>query len=568
MDLLELNILKKIEPVYKKSFVITFLIAIIVYFTMISNLFWGNHDWESIQKSVNVEECLFVGRFSVTWLQSLFGFKLIPYINCILFITLSIISTLLTSYYWKIEKNSRILILFSSFWILSLTSLALMYFRNLSVSFIFGFLSVVLSILLSLKANNVDIKKRVLLLILSYILLFVFVFGIYPPLINSILVLLGGKFLIDLKISNFKLDTIKNFLVEHRYFFLVLFLAVISNFLSIYIINLLGYLIPDEYNIALIKYSDIHIQLLSLVRHSFEALFYSFPFISTYVKVLEFFIVLIAIGYYIYSIFKTSDYKLINKVFYSIFIIFLFYGLLLFGLFSYFISNGLTNLELRVDHFGYEIFYLFCISVVLQIKEIKILKNIGVVIIFLLLWNFSINNMCAQKNLLLSFDLERNFQNRLLSRIEENENFSYDKKYIFFEIGHYDSFKRKLYNSNSYKLVNYESYVIDSECLSDFLLLLAPKEFTYKGESEYLSSNYSKYKKYDNFINDENDFSLFKDIEYLKKIHFDELYDFVMNKAKAWPDKNSVYISENCIAVILDEYYLNLLKEKIKNIQF
>ena len=52
MDLLELNILKKIEPVYKKSFVITFLIAIIVYFTMISNLFWGHHDWESIQKSV------------------------------------------------------------------------------------------------------------------------------------------------------------------------------------------------------------------------------------------------------------------------------------------------------------------------------------------------------------------------------------------------------------------------------------------------------------------------------------------------------------------------------------
>ena len=559
MDLLELNILKKIEPVYKKSFVITFLIAIIVYFTMISNLFWGHHDWESIQKSVNALEYLYIGRFSVTWLQSLFGFKLIPYINCILFIVLSIISTLLTSYYWKIEKNSKILILFSSFWVLSLASLAVMYYRFIAVDLVFGFLSVVLSILLSLKANNFDIKKRILILFLSYILLFVFVFGAYSPLINSVLVLLGGRFLIDLKISNFKLNTIQNFLVEHKYFFLVLFLAVISNFLSIYIINLLGYLSPDEYNIALIKYSDIHIQLLSLVRHSFEALFYPFPFVSIYVKVLEFLIVLISIGYYIYSIFKTSDYKLINKLFYSIFIIFLFYVILLFGLFSYFISNGLTDLELRVDHFGYEIFYLFCISVVLQMKNFKFLHNTVIVVLFLLLWNFSINNMCAQKNLLLSFDLERDFQNRLLNRIEENENFSYDKKYIFFEVGHYYPFKKKLYNSNSYKLVNYEFALVDnvfSEYMHDYLLFLSQKDFIDKKVSDSLYNNY------------DNNLDLYENSEYLKEIHFDELYDFVMNKAKVWPDKNSVYISDNCIIVIFDEYRLDYLREKIKNVKF
>ena len=424
---------------------------------------------------------------------------------------------------------------------------------------IFGFLSVVLSILLSLKANNVDIKKRVLLLFLSYILLFIFVFGAYPPLINSILVLLGGKFLIDLKISNFKLDTVKNFLVEHKYFFLVLFLAVFSNFLSIYFFNLLGYLSPDEYNIALIKYSDIQIQLLSLVRHSIEALFCSFPFVSTYVKILEFLIVLIAIGYYIYSIFKTSDYKLINKIVYSLITIVLFYLLFLFGLFSYFISNGVIDLELRIDHFGYEIFYLFCISVVLQIKEIKILKNIGVVIIFLLLWNFSVNNMYSQKNLLLSFDLERDFQNRLLNRIEENENFSYDKKYIFFEVGHYDSFKKKLYNSNSYKLVNYEFALVDnvfSEYMHDYLLFLSQKDFIDKKVSDSLYNNY------------DNNLDSYENSEYLKNVHFDELYDFVMNKAKAWPDKNSVYISDNCIIVIFDEDRLDYLREKIKNVKF
>ena len=51
MNLLEL----KIEPVYKKAFIITFLISVIVFFTIISNLFWGNHDWENIQKSIILE---------------------------------------------------------------------------------------------------------------------------------------------------------------------------------------------------------------------------------------------------------------------------------------------------------------------------------------------------------------------------------------------------------------------------------------------------------------------------------------------------------------------------------
>ena len=154
MDLLNLDIFKKVDPIYKKSFVTSFIIAVVVYFTMLTNLFGGSHDWINIQKNINFLDYLYIGRFSVTWLQSLFGFKLIPYINCLLFIIISIISTLLIAHYWKLEKNSRLLVLFSSFWTLSISALSVMYYRFISTDLVFGLFSIILSIILAQQANN------------------------------------------------------------------------------------------------------------------------------------------------------------------------------------------------------------------------------------------------------------------------------------------------------------------------------------------------------------------------------------------------------------------------------
>lgn len=556
MDLLNLNICKKVDPIYKKSFATSFIIAVVVYFTMLTNLFWGSHDWINIQKNINFLDYLYIGRFSVTWLQSLFGFKLIPYINCLLFIIISIISTLLIAHYWKLEKNSRLLVLFSSFWTLSISALSVMYYRFISTDLVFGLFSIILSIILAQQANHFHKIKKVFLLILSYIFLFIFGFGAYPPLINSILVLLGGKFALDLKNSNFSIDGIKNFFSEHKFFFAILFLAIISNFVCMYIFNSLGYLKTDEYNISLISLGSIGTQFIALIKHSFEALSYPFPYISRYVKILEFSTVAIAVLYYIFSIFKNSGLNLAKKFVCSAAIVFLFYGILLSSLFSYFVSDGITNLELRIDHFGYELFYLLCIAIILQIKESKAIKNIAVIIVFLIIWNFATNNMCAQKNLLLSFNLERELQTRLLNRLETNDNFSYNKRYLLFEIGHYESFKKKLYSSNKYKLGNDELYFLDDifpQFMPNYLHFLSQKNFL---DNEIYHCVFNSY--------DEN-FALYKESERIKELHFEEIYDFLMNDAKAWPDKNSVFVSENCIVVVFDENRLNYLKEKIKD---
>ena len=289
---------------------------------------------------------------------------------------------------------------------------------------------------------------------------------------------MGGKFALDLKNSNFSIYGIKNFFSEHKFFFAILFLAIISNFACIHIFNSLGYLKTDEYNISLISLGSIGTQFITLIKHSFEALFYPFPYISRYVKILEFSTVAIAVLYYIFSIFKNSGLNLAKQFVCSFATIFLFYGILLSSLFSYFISDGITNLELRIDHFGYELFYLLCIAIILQIKESKAIKNIAVIIVFLIIWNFATNNMCAQKNMLLSFNLERELQTRLLNRLETNDKFSYNKRYLLFEIGHYESLKRKLYSSNKYKLGNDELYFLDDifpQFMPNYLHFLSQK---------------------------------------------------------------------------------------------
>ena len=43
-----------------------------------------------------------------------------------------------------------------------------------------------------------------------------------------------------------------------------------------------------------------------------------------------------------------------------------------------------------------------------------------------------------------------------------------------------------------------------------------------------------------------------------------ELSDFIMNKAKVWPHKDSVYVSDNYILVVANKTELDKVKERIK----
>ena len=538
MNLLEL----KIEPVYKKAFIITFLISVIVFFTIISNLFWGNHDWENIQKSIILNESLYECRFAATILQTIFCLKLIPYIIYLSDITILIISLFMIADYWNVPKKVSNLVIFSLFWILMPSTLSILYYQALSLGIICSVFFSILSLKLCLKINNKKNKcLKILYFLLSIIFLYDFVLETYPVALNIILVLIMGKLLIEFKNSNFQLIIFKEFFKKYKFFICNILISLIFIISTFYILKYFNILNENFYTIKLTYFDMILNRFLFLNKLFFSSLISYIPFIGIYAK----FLLLLILGFVLFIFLKqlsNTNYLFRNKIIKFFIILLLFYLLFLCSLFSYFISSGVNEIAPRILHFGFDFVFLFCISIILNETNLKI-KNICVIIIFLFIYNSAINNMYAQKVEYLSFKNELLLQNRLFMRITNDKNFDINKKYLYCQIGQYENFNKRFYIGNYGNVKNDELLYIlfvSPDSPSSGLKYLADKDFIFDGD-------FYSYDIDDNF--DEQ--------------MYDELYDFIMNKAKVYPSKDSIFISEHYILVVFDKLYLDFLKTKL-----
>lgn len=538
MNLLEL----KIEPVYKKAFIITFLISVIVFFTIISNLFWGNHDWENIQKSIILNESLYECRFAATILQTIFCLKLIPYIIYLSDITILIISLFMIADYWNVPKKVSNLVIFSLFWILMPSTLSILYYQALSLGIICSVFFSILSLKLCLKINNKKNKcLKILYFLLSIIFLYVFVLGTYPVALNIILVLIMGKLLIEFKNSNFQLIIFKEFFKKYKFFICNILISLIFIISTFYILKYFNILNENFYTIKLTYIDMIFNRLLFVNKLFFNSLISCDPFIGIYSKILLLFILGFVLFIFLRQL-KNTNYSVKNKIIKFLTVFILFYLLFLGSLLSFLISSGLNEITPRVLHFGFDFVFLFCISIILNETNLKI-KNICVIIIFLFIYNSAINNMYAQKVEYLSFKNELLLQNRLFMRITNDKNFDINKKYLYCQIGQYENFNKRFYIGNYGNVKNDELLYIlfvSPDSPSSGLKYLADKDFIFDGD-------FYSYDIDDNF--DEQ--------------MYDELYDFIMNKAKVYPSKDSIFISEHYILVVFDKLYLDFLKTKL-----
>lgn len=543
MDLLEFNFLKKIDNVYKKSFIITFLICIVVFFTIISNVFWGNHDWENIEKSIILSESLFICRFGATILQTLFCLKLMPYIVYLADITVLIVSMFMIADYWNIKKTVANLTLFSLFWILMPTSLCFFYYQAASLGIFASIFFSVLSLKLCLKINDTDNKnKKILYFISSFLILYVFVLGTYPSVLNAVFVFLTGKLLIEYKNSNFEKNFIFKFLKENKYFIINLCLALIFIYLTFNILSGIGVVDNTFYNVRLVKTGNLIERFLFVIKLCLSSFVLPAPFESMYVRILTLLLFVSVVFIFVRSLKNTnlSDNAKIDKFF---IISFLFFIMFVMSLFTYFIIIGVNEISPRINHLGFDFVYLFFVAVLLNENNLKI-KNINVIIMLLFIYNSAVNSMYAQKIEYLSFNNELMLQNRLLTRITSEENFDINKKYKYLQVGHYNLYNGKFYGEYDNKIRNDEllrNEFISKDGVASGLMFLSNKDFI------ILEDSYS-YELDDNF--DEQ--------------MYDELYDFIMNKAKIYPSKDSIFISEHYILVVFDQLYLDFLKTKIR----
>lgn len=551
MDLLDIKF-KKIDPIYKKSFLISFAICIFVYFTLISNLFWGNHDWESVQRDIILNEALLVGRIGATVLTSVFCFKFIPYLIYICSFCISIIASFLIADYWNIKKKVSNLVIFSLFWILMPSTLCYLYYRTDSVGKFGTILFSVLAIKLSLKINdflknknseNITLNKlkAFVCFLASFIFLFIFVIGTYPTTLNTIAVLVIGKFLIDFKISKFKVRALKQTVLEHKYFFFALILSLLAILGTIHLLNNF-HIIRDCYAVTFTQNTDWIQRIILTGKLCFSSLVEEAPFVGKFVRMMLLIVLCSSIFTFVKNLLVEKETQ-IRKIIKLLLLLFLFFSLIYFSFSSYLLCEGIGTLNERILHLGIDFVYLFAVAVILEEENLRI-KNFNVILILLAMFNFAVHNMDAQIQSCLQFKNEILFQNRLLTQIVNTDNFDPNNEYTYLQIGQYYPFRDKFYNKENVNIENEElinfNFVSQDGCSAGV---------------RYLS-------KFD-FIKDGDSFAYETDKIYDEQMDA-ELYDFIMNKAEIYPRKNSIFISDNYILVVFDENYLEQIRQKIK----
>lgn len=546
IDLLDLKI-KNINPIYKKSFLISFAICIFVYFTILSNVFWGNHDWESIQYGILLNESTYIGRFAATILASIFCFTLTPYLVYMCCFAISIISFFLIADYWGIERKVGNLVVFSLFWTLMPSTLSYLYYRTHCLGMISTILFSILSIKLcsSISTSKTLTKARkICYFLLSFIFLYAFVLGTYPTTLNAIAVLVIGKFLIEFKNSNFALRSFKQSFQEHKYFLVNLFLALGIMKITILALSNLGIVNAEMYNISFTHLPQLLERFILTAKLCVSSLFLAEPFVSGFIKTLLFILIVASFVIFnkqLWQIKEPAYTKSIKFITLSL----LYFAMLYFSFSSYILCEGLNQLNVRILHLGVDFVYLFAIAMIIKEKS-SIIKNINTSIILLVLCNFAIHNNDAQLQSLLSFQNEMFLQNRLLTQIVNTKNFDANKTYNYFQIGQYPNYNRIFYQKELPKIENEEAlnftFVSQDGC-SAALQYLSNIRFIKKEDSaSYEMSNIVK--------NDMN-----------KGIH-----DFILYKAQPYPNQNSIYINDDTIIVVMDENFLNEIKEEIKKI--
>lgn len=145
------------------------------------------------------------------------------------------------------------------------------------------------------------------------------------------------------------------------------------------------------------------------------------------------------------------------------------------------------------------------------------------------------------------FDANKMLWNRILMRLEEDPKFDMHKKYTIIQVGDTYSLRKK------YLKINYDNFSSEPGLLSHSYNL--PRNH-YRGYEFYYPTDFTKNNLWANGIKD----SRYR--EALKKLN--EVG--VLQKAKAWPNKNSILINDDLILFVLDQDRLRQFVEIVEKV--
>lgn len=512
--------MKLLNNFYLKQGIKGVAILSIVFLYSMCCFYWGNHDWLYLKDKASFSDTFFEARYSMHFFNILFfeGHILPIFVIFLLevgFVFLGIISGI----YLGVGKKSWEFLFFILLIGLFPYNLIVSYYLFIAVPLIWW---AVFGVLLLFLTEQPFRWWKFMLGVMGYTLLF----GSYPPNIALVMVLFCSKQII----ANVMKNESEKLIIKKGIWWLGQFLG--GALLFKVVLGLMSVTDGEMYNIKLYGLDEILSNIIKELFGSFGNLFLLKDDIGFLCSL---FLILILAVSCLVVIFRAK-----NKLFVLLMILAMFVA----SRFMFIVSLASGVASFRGGYWGVLGLLIFALAV-LNIEKKRWFKNLLYVFEIVLLICFIKIDFEAQKTTNLLFKSEIKFNERLKARIEENKNYNKDNRYMSLSIGGKSFINHFCLNGCE----GYKNEVLSSLTMGmDLIPLMFFDDEEYKIHTKLGIWSGTIWR-----INDEKFFC--KDALRFAKVDYntEEISYWVYLKAKPWPHKNSLYVDENAIMLLLED---------------
>ena len=517
-----------IPRLYRKSFWQLFGFINLAFLFHTINFMWGNRDWAAVRFAVNPEQALSEGRFSAFWLQELlFDGKILPVINNLWsFAGLSLAGVLL-GIYWKLPQRTAAYVITGLFFLITPYTMSWLYFAQNTLGNLW-LPAMVLSALLLSENRSKSLNTTYLCNICS-VLLFVIALGTYLPVLNFILVAILGKVFLQTVFSDIELKcafkrSLQSFVNLTSGLMIYAFIIIILKDTDV---------IKPAYNTVLAPIWSYPAKIPTLLMIMFTQFGTTMPFMDIAYK--GGYLLMSLIGLFSLIILSPNA-KASTR------------GLILIPLIL--LASKLTFLLsvpsaenpahlARIDFYGLPLIYALSLAIILKLGG-NYLKRIGYGLAILIIFMGFVRLSYAQKVWKFGWDAETKLAERIITRLEKLDGFNVNGHYKLLQIGN-QSLRGKYYlhkagEAESGELLGWSYY--DAGRSKD--------AYNFYYQADFLEA-------------DSDLATAIKENPTIK--------EYLLNKARAWPAKESIYLSGEYIVLVMDEGELNKAQQYISQVQ-
>ena len=517
-----------IPRLYRKSFWQLFGFINLAFLFHTINFMWGNRDWAAVRFAVNPEQALSEGRFSAFWLQELlFDGKILPVINNLWsFAGLSLAGVLL-GIYWKLPQRTAAYVITGLFFLITPYTMSWLYFAQNTLGNLW-LPAMVLSALLLSENRSKSLNTTYLCNICS-VLLFVIALGTYLPVLNFILVAILGKVFLQTVFSDIELKcafkrSLQSFVNLTSGLMIYAFIIIILKDTDV---------IKPAYNTVLAPIWSYPAKIPTLLMIMFTQFGTTMPFMDIAYK--GGYLLMSLIGLFSLIILSPNA-KASTR------------GLILIPLIL--LASKLTFLLsvpsaenpahlARIDFYGLPLIYALSLAIILKLGG-NYLKRIGYGLAILIIFMGFVRLSYAQKVWKFGWDAETKLAEIIITRLEKLDGFNVNGHYKLLQIGN-QSLRGKYYlhkagEAESGELLGWSYY--DAGRSKD--------AYNFYYQADFLEA-------------DSDLATAIKENPTIK--------EYLLNKARAWPAKESIYLSGEYIVLVMDEGELNKAQQYISQVQ-